>query len=400
MCEVKWRSSVRYPNDSHYSDLYRNLRNRCVALTRKGIRTKVTQTIYSGANSGSQSKKFKCLKSLTNSSSSSSLPFISADKTLIYDSKGIADSLNSSFTTIAQKYRRLFDNSSFNRGKISKFVNDRLPPHVGFSIPEPSRHEILCYLRDLKTNASTGLDDISATTIRTSMHALVEPLHHILCNSFKQSQFPDGWKHARVTPIPKDKFTTNPVWENLRPISVLKIMSKISEKHVSKHVTHFFESNNLFHHLQSGSRKRHSCETALLHLVDICYKNLSEKNKSSLIFTDFSKAFDLINHEILLEKLKLYRFDIKTINWFRSYLYNRKQTVKVNGVFSDLADVNTGVPQGSILGPLLFLVYTNCMPLSILRGITNSCVDDATIMHKLFTTEPPAWYECSMPKHL
>jgi hypothetical protein len=361
-------------------DLYRQLRNRCLLETRAKICLKVSNKIQAAANTNSQSIKFQCLNSLTNKYVQHSISKLSHNNEMLHEPKDIADTLNKCFTSISDHYKHLFNNESFDKDVISNYVDQKLDAQVKFSIPEPTRPEILKYLKDLKTGVSTGLDDISANLMITSMHALVEPLYCVLVKSFNDSEFPECWKTARVSPIPKDKFLQCPVWENLRPISVLNTVSKIAEKHVSKHVTHFFESQGLFHSLQSGSRKYHSCETALLHLVDACYKNLSENKKSGLIFTDFSKAFDLINHELLLEKLKLYRFDRRALNWIRSYLSNRKQLVKISNNFSDLANITTGVPQGSILGPLLFLIYTNDMPLSVIAGIVTSCVDDATVI--------------------
>jgi hypothetical protein len=368
------------PGNSHYMDLYRQLRNRCLCDTRLKIRQKVANQIEKASHIKNQSLKFQCIKSLTNSKINNSISKLSTGNTIIDGSEAIANALNDSFTTISDHYKHHFSDNSINETLITDFVDGKLTDQTSFSIPKPTRHEILFYLKDLKASVSTGLDDISANVVKNSMHALVEPLFYILSKSFDRAEFPDGWKVARVSAIPKDKFFSSPIWENLRPISVLNILSKIGEMHVSKHVVQYFESNHLFHDLQSGSRKFHSCETALLHLTDICYGSLTAKQKTGLVFTDFSKAFDLIDHKLLLQKLRLYRFDPQAIAWFASYLTDRKQVVKIKNKFSQLRGITTGVPQGSILGPLLFLIYTNDMPLAVDKGIVTCCVDDATVI--------------------
>ena len=123
--------------------------------------------------------------------------------------------------------------------------------------------------------------------------------------------------------------------------------------------TAFFEKNNILYNYQFGFRKNHSTSMALLEFVDECYVNLDKNNIILGIYFNFQKAFDTVNHDILLNKL--YNYGIRGImfNWIKNYLYNRKQYTVVNNVSSDVETINCGVPQGSVLGPLLFLVYIN-----------------------------------------
>ena len=147
--------------------------------------------------------------------------------------------------------------------------------------------------------------------------------------------------------------------DNFRPISLLPCISKIIEKCVFKQIFEYFESNKLLYGSQYGYRKNHSTETACLELVDKLYKQLDDSQSPFCVFIDLSKAFDTINHNILLSKLRYYGLDDNALSWFKSYLSDRKQFVEVDGFKSQTKFIRTGVPQGSTLGPLLFIIYMN-----------------------------------------
>ena len=140
----------------------------------------------------------------------------------------------------------------------------------------------------------------------------------------------------------------------------------------------FLEENYLIHAQQSGFRENHSCETALTSLIDEWIASINNHNKVGTLFLDLSKAFDLINHSILIQKLKLYHMNTSSVTWFESYLTDRKQTVVVSGQMSDAGLITSGVPQGSVLGPLLFILYINDLPLHVTSPI-DIFADDTTI---------------------
>ena len=146
---------------------------------------------------------------------------------------------------------------------------------------------------------------------------------------------------------------------NFRPISILPCISKILEKCVFNQLYSYFENNKLFYKSQYGFRKSHSTESACLELVHKLTAQLENNETPFCIFIDLSKAFDTLDHSILLQKLKFYGLDEISINWFKSYLSERKQFVEIDGISSDIQTINTGVPQGSTLGPLLFIIYMN-----------------------------------------
>ena len=206
-------------------------------------------------------------------------------------------------------------------------------------------------------NKPTNIDTFSIKILKSVNHIISEPLADIINTSFSSKIFPDSLKEARVTPIFKegDKCKIN----NYRPISVLPIFSKILEKAAYRQLYQYLETNSILIHNQFGFRRNKSTTQAIMNLTQYLYSNIDSGKIIFSMFLDFRKAFDSVNHQILLSKLNSYGVRGHALEWFSSYLGDRKQHVNINNTPSDVKFIKYGVPQGSILGPLLFLIFIN-----------------------------------------
>ena len=349
----------------------------------KSLISQSKKSFYSEAiNVKKQNPKYlwKHLHDLTNKNKKHQNPVITdANGEPVLDPGQMADSFNDFFVSIFEKYRNAnaSGESVYSNEKLNTYIKDKLASETTFKIPTMSAAFVQKQLSALEIDKATGLDGLSAKFLRLSADIIAVPLTKILNLSITTGIFPDTFKKAKVTPCFKKGDKSDKT--NYRPISILPILSKILERHVSDHLKLYLNSHKLLYDRQSGFRNNHSCETALTAIIDDWITAIDNNEIVGTVFIDLSKAFDLVDHEILLAKLNCYQFNADSLKWFSSYLYGRYQQVSISGKLSANKHIKTGVPQGSVLGPLLFMIYINDLALETNKSVLDFFADDLTM---------------------
>lgn len=265
---------------------------------------------------------------------------------------------------ICQELFRFFENNMFSDN----------PARFKFENITNSQVEKIIY--NVKSNAK-GADDISITMIKYCIPHLTDYITHILNSIIETNQFPQEWKKALIIPAPK---ISNPSsYSDLRPISILPTLSKILERILHDQMNAFLNANKLLPLQQSGFRQGYSTVTALLDVTDDIARGVDNKMTTALVLLDYSKAFDTVNHDLLCAKLKYYGFHSSAFNLIKNYLTNRSQSVIINNTVSSALPVTSGVPQGSIIGPLLFVLYTSDVCRQLNYSHCHQYADDTNI---------------------
>ena len=264
-----------------------------------------------------------------------------------------ANVLNNHFATIGSIIQ-----NSISENDTDNFMDFMPPPpECKFSIfEEVTVTQVKDYITSIPSDKSIN-DIMPMKVYKYVICHIIEPVTHIVNLSLRTGVMPSECKIASVAPILKGGDPGDP--NNYRPISILPLIGKCIEYFVNQQFTEYIEKNGLITNHQYGFRKDHSTTFLMLDLFDKIFSAKESNKKPAIVFLDIKKAFDSVSHNVLLKKLKYYGVDGYVIKWFESYLHDRMQFTKINGTCSKTQTIHTGVPQGSILGPILFSLFIN-----------------------------------------
>uniref|UniRef100_A0A8C7XUM2 Reverse transcriptase domain-containing protein n=1 Tax=Oryzias sinensis TaxID=183150 RepID=A0A8C7XUM2_9TELE len=279
--------------------------------------------------------------------------YFTDEKGQSYDINEAANGLNNYFVNVGPELA-----AEIPKCKTSKDNNppiDRIPHSIFLS--DVNENELISIVNNFKSKNSKDCEDIDMKVVKKVIHSVAKPLTYICNLSLQTGRFPNQMKIAKVIPIyksgDKHQFT------NYRPVSLLPQFSKILEKIFNDKLALFIEKYNIINENQYGFRENRSTSLAIIDAVEEITNALDKKKYAAGIFIDLKKAFDTLNHDILLDKLEVYGIRGLALTWVKSYLMGRKQFVKIDEYTSETKEIRCGVPQGSILGPLLFNIYIN-----------------------------------------
>ena len=281
----------------------------------------------------------------------------------------IPEYINEFFTNIGPKLAENFDNT---------WTDDL--PYIEHCMLEEfvfSEREVTNAIKEIDINKSASVDNMATRVLKDAFEYLIPQLTHMFNCSLTMSSFPDDWKRATVVPLQKSGDKSNV--SNLRPVSLLPLPGKVLEKLFHNKISNYLDENKLINDGQNGFRKGRSTIGTVAELTDDILLGVNNKDYTIAAFVDLRKAFDTVSHEILGKKLHKFGFHDNIIAWLKNYLCNRSQRCKVNGSISNYSNITCGVPQGSILGPMLFLLYINDINTMLNRCKTKLYADDTVV---------------------
>lgn len=354
---------------------YRKTRNNVSNLKRKSLNKYFEERCVGGCKS---TDFWNVIKPYLSKKCKSEQPkiILSEEDTLYTDSEKVADIFNTFFVNVAEKIGKDFIFKADEHPSLIKIKQNTVTTS-SFQFKPVEETEVEKIIDKFNKKKATGVDSISIKLLKLTKPSIVKPITNLINHSLVTSSFPDRLKEAQVTPLYKKN---DPMLKsNYRPVSILPAISKIFEKVLFNQLYNYF--NNIFDKYLCAFRKGHGCQTTLLRLVEDWKAALDKNEYVAAILMDLSKAFDCLPHSILLHKLSAYGLSADSVQLLNSYLSNRKQQIKIGKNLSSWAEIRKGVPQGSILGPLLFNIFMNDIFYFIHQGTLYNYADDNTLSH-------------------
>ena len=299
---------------------------------------------------------------------------------MITDPAQVSNHCNSFFTNL--KSESLASNEECDKYIFENFrdlKNENKLKTSNFEFKKVSINLVDKLLSKLDTSCGPGVSGISTKVLKAAHEELAPVVTELFNKCIETKTIPNEWKLAVVTPLYKSKGIKTDL-NNYRGISVLPPLGKLFEKVLATQIIIYFNMNNLFFNGQHGFRAFHSCESALHELISFLNETKNKKLIALLLFIDFKKAFDLVDSNLLIKKLFHYGFSNEALDLIKNYFYNRKQKVKIKDTFSDLLLNLLGVPQGSVLGPLFFIIFINDLAFLLKDLMAKLFADDTTLI--------------------
>lgn len=358
----------------HFDNLYRTYRNQIVNLSKQSKTNYYTR--YFQRYSKNMKKVWSGIRDIISTKEQKNTNIsISIDGQVHSEPGKVANHFNDFFTSIADNIR---DKIPPSYQHYSSFLKHRNQNSI-FLRPSSS-DEVAKIIGAFSSSKSSGPNSIPIKILKLLQDKISKPLSSLINRSFMTGVFPNVLKISKVIPVFKNKGSPLEV-SNYRPISLLSNIEKIYEKIMYSRVMEFFNQSNQIYARQFGFRKGHSTSHILTNILERIREHLDSGGFACGVFVDLQKAFDTVDHEILLSKLDHYGIRGTTKVWFESYLSDRSQYVSISGTKSKLKPIKHGVPQGSVLGPLLFLVYINDLHHCIRTSETYHFADDTHLLN-------------------
>ncbi len=362
----KWRKAINkrnmlrnryfaYRTHANWEN-YRKQRNFCVSLRRQSVQNYFTERCAGGTKSKDFWPTIKPFLSKNGGSSTGNI-FLNEGDELVTKPEEVCNVFNDFYVNVANDIGKDAGNylHDYSDHPSIMAIKENVNIVNKFNFNPVSEEYILKCITDLNSKKSAGCDGINAKIVKSCSQQIAPHITTLVNHHIANKSFPDSLKMANVTPVYKKKDFLDKA--NYRPVSILPCISKIFERALSDQLTAYM--NDIFSSMLSAYRKKHSCQHVLIDLIEDWKSNLDNKSFVGAVLMDLSKAFDCLPHDLLLAKLKAYGLSDEAAETLGSYLSDRLQRVKLGSVFSVWERIIKGVPQGSILGPLLFNIFIN-----------------------------------------